>query len=184
MPDAIKKIIIIFSVIVFILFLGFVVAAWILGAFEPVEISETESGPYYFITFRSPMIYKQIPEQNEELKSKLDGFGISSFVPGAIILDNPMNTPLSELNARGGFIIPDSVHVPARYEILSIEKRSVVVARIDANPAIATFKSYPALAEWLRNNDRKFSARLPFLEIYHPDESVTTEMPIEKKLMD
>ena len=73
------------------------------------------------------MIYKQIPQQNEELKSKLDGFGISSFVPGAIILDNPMNTPLSELNARGGFIILDSVQVPARYEILSIEKNKSII---------------------------------------------------------
>jgi hypothetical protein len=124
------------------------------------------------------MIYKQIPQQNEELKKKLAELNVNIYIPAALVLDNPMNTPLSELNARGGFIIADSIAVPAPYEILFIEKRRVIVAKIAANPAIATFKSYPALAEWMRNNDREYSAGLPFLEIYHPDESVSTEMPI------
>jgi hypothetical protein len=181
MPDVIKKVILVFSVFVFILFLGFVIAAWTLGAFEPVEITESENGPYYFFTFRSQMTYKQIPQINEELKKQLIDSGISTFVPGALVLDNPMSTPLSELNARGGMIISDSITVPAPCEILYIQKRPVIVAKIDANPAIATFKTYPALAEWLRNNDRNFAAQLPFLEIYHPDESVSTEMPIVHK---
>jgi hypothetical protein len=177
MPEGLKKFIIVVSVLVFILFLGFITAAWFMGAFEPVDISRSENGPYYFFTFRSPMIYRQIPEKNEELKKRLAEYDINHFVPGALILDDPMTIPLSDINARGGLIIPDSIAVTAPYDILRIPRRNVVVAFIDANPAIATFKTYPALSEWLRNHT-DHSAQLPFLEIYHPDESVSTEMPV------
>jgi hypothetical protein len=88
-----------------------------------------------------------------------------------------MMTPLNEVPVLGGLIISDSVDVAAPLRLIRIAKRTVVSATLEANPTIAIFKTYPALAEWLRKNDRQYKIELPFFEIYYEDR-VTVEMPI------
>ena len=178
MPGIFRKIAITFAILTFVLFIVLVITAWALGAFSNVELTRQDSGPYYFITFSEHTSYRAVPVSLDHLKELGVVNDDLNPRPAALILNDPMTTPLQELQAFGGYIIRDSVQTGAGQKLFRIEKRMVVTASIDANPTIATFKTYPALSEWLRKNYRSYSSELPYLEIYHADEGVSVEMPL------
>ena len=184
MPALLRKIIITFALIVLVLFLALIVAAWILGAFDSVQITETSGGPYYFISFDSRSGFQDIPANIQEIKNRLNLPPETELISAAMIFSNPMMIPLNEVEVTGGLIISDSISVSAPLRLIRIEKRAIVSATLEANPSIAIFKTYPALAEWLRKNDREYKLKLPFIEIYYNDDKVTVEMtivPLEAK---
>lgn len=184
MPGIFRKIAITFAILAFVLFIVLVITAWTLGAFSEVELTRQESGPYYFLTFAEHTSYRTVPVSLEHLKELGAVKDDSNAQPAALILTDPMTTPLQELQAFGGYIISDSVQTGAGQRLFKIEKRAVITASIDANPTIATFKTYPALSEWLSKNYRSFSSELPYLEIYHANNGVTVEMPLVPVLAD
>ena len=55
-----KKIIIIFSVVVLVLFIALVIAAWILGTFASVKIEHADRGPYGMVILAQPDSYQNI----------------------------------------------------------------------------------------------------------------------------
>jgi hypothetical protein len=177
MPPIIRRIIIIFAAIVFLFFIALIIAAWSLGAFDSVAIAEHKGGPYYFISFDSTSVYKETFTKIQEIKKQLDLSQSSEQLSAVLVLKNPMITPLNEVPVLGGLIISDSIDVKSPLHLMRIAKRDIVSATLEANPTIAIFKTYPALAEWLRKNDRYYKIELPFLEIYY-DDRVTVEMPI------
>jgi len=177
MPEILRRIIIIFAAIVFLFFIALIIAAWSLGAFDSVDITENESGPYYFISYDSTSTYKETSGQIEILKKQLALSQSIEQLSAVLVLKNPMMTPLNEVPVLGGLIISDSVNVTAPLRLIRIAKRPVISATLEANPTIAIFKTYPALAEWFRKNDRQYKIEMPFLEIYYEDR-VTVEMPI------
>ena len=177
MPAILRRIIIIFAAIVFLFFIALIIAAWSLGAFDSVDISENEGGPYYFISYDSTSTYKETPGQIELIKKQLALSQSTEQLSAVLVLKNPMMTPLNEVPVLGGLIISDSVDVAAPLRLIRIAKRPVISATLEANPTIAIFKTYPALAEWFRKNDRQYKLELPFFEIYYEDR-VTVEMPI------
>ena len=184
MPALLRKIIITFALIVLVLFLALIVAAWILGAFDSVQITETSGGPYYFISFDSRSGFQDIPANIQEIKNRLNLPLETELISAAMIFCNPMMIPLNEVEVTGGLIISDSIYVSSPLRLTRIEKRSIVSATLEANPSIAIFKTYPALSEWLRKNDREYKLKLPFIEIYYNDDKVTVEMtivPLEAK---
>ena len=178
MPGIFRKIAITFAILAFVLFIVLVITAWTLGAFSNVELTRQDSGPYYFITFSEHTSYQAVPVSLKHLKELGAVQDDLNPQPAALILNDPMTTALQELQAFGGYIISDSVQAGAGQKLFKIEKRMVVKASIDANPTIATFKTYPALSEWLRKNYRSYSSELPYLEIYHADDGVSVEMPL------
>lgn len=178
MPGIFRKIAITFAILAFVLFIVLVITAWTLGAFSDVRLTQEEAGPYYFITFSEHTSYRTVPVSLEHLKELGAVRDELNPRPAALILNDPMNTPLQDLQAFGGYLISDSVQTGAGQKLFRIEKRTVINASIDANATIATFKTYPALSEWLRKNYRSYTSELPYLEIYHADEGVTVEMPL------
>jgi len=184
MPVLLRKIIITFALIVLILFLALTVAAWIMGAFDSVQITETSGGPYYFISFDSQSGFQDIPANIQEIKNLITLPPETEQISAAMILSNPMMIPLNEVEVIGGLIVSDSISVSSPLQLTRIEKRSIISATLEANPSIAIFKTYPALSEWLRKNDREYKLKLPFIEIYYNDDKVIVEMtivPLEAK---
>ena len=177
MPAILRRIIIIFAVIIFVLFLALIIGAWSLGAFDSVQITEKTNGPYYLISLDTRTGYRDIPVIIEEIKGQINLPPEIIPIPAALINSNPMMTPLNEVDVTCGLIVTDSLTVNPPLHLIKIESRTIVSASIETNPSIAIFKTYPALAEWLSKNDREYEFQLPFLEIYNSDE-VTVEMTI------
>ncbi len=113
----------------------------------------------------------------EEIKGHINLPSETNPISAALINSNPMMTPLNEVDVTSGLLINDSIAVNPPLQLIKIESRTIVSASIETNPSIAIFKTYPALAEWLRKNDREYEFQLPFLEIYYPDQ-VVVEMNI------
>ena len=64
---------------------------------------------------------------------------------------------------------------------LKIPNRLLSVASIEANPAIAGFKTYPALLDWINKYNFKHDTLTPTIELYHTNGIVEVELPIQKK---
>ncbi len=177
MSRLLKKLIIIFSIIVFILFLSLLVAAWSLGAFAPVTLSLKEQGPYYFLTSKTMIYYKDIPQQLENI-NRFSGQGNHNFGrSGALIYSDLTKIPLDEIVVQAGYIVFDSLEVDTNLIIIEIDKRKVLVVTIETNPSIAVFKIYPSLMNWLERNRKSYHFNFPALELYK-DMNFTLEIPL------
>jgi hypothetical protein len=177
MSAFIKKLIIIIAIVVFILFIALLITAWSLGSFARVNVSAGENGPYYFISLDQKSLYPYIPEQIDKIKNELMAKKIPYINPAALIYSDPAVTPLNQVLAQGGLLINDSMAVDSPLVIHHIKVRNVITAEIEANPAIATFKTYPALRDWLQKYNGIRKSPLSYLEIYDKNR-VIVEMSI------
>ena len=177
----IKKLIIIFAVVVFILFIAIIVAAWYLGAFATVSIVVEDRGPYYIVTSSQLSPYQEISRENEQIDMMLGERGIKykNFV--GILYNNPAEITLSQLRRKGGVIVKDSVAVDSLLIFERIDKRLVAVAALKAHPAIAPFKIYPALQEWMQLHSYLPQKEMTILEHYKADGFVEVEIPIQER---
>ncbi len=173
-----KKLIIILSIVVFILFVALLMAAWSLGAFAPVSVSLKEQGPYYFLSSKTKTLYQNIPEQLKNIIMLTGEDNLDLSDPGALIYSDPTQVSFKEIVVRAGYIISDSLEVDSPLVVTKIYKRKILEATIEANPSISVFKIYPALNNWLENNSSTYQFNLPALELYK-DPHFTMEMPIQ-----
>jgi len=178
MSNLVKKLIIIFGVLVLFLFIAFIGAAWYLGAFNSVDITWAERGPYHFVFLEHRGMYQKIADKIEQVHEYLEARRINTLHPAAQYLDDPKTHMPAELRSRGGWIVADSVTVDTPYIFTTIEKRSTALARIRAHPAIAPFKTYPALDNFLMHGNRTQDTTGTVLEIYYDSGVVEVEMPI------
>ena len=177
MSKLLKKLIIIFSIVVFILFISLLVAAWSLGAFAPVHISIDEQGPYYFLTSEEKITYSEIATQLEIISKDYDHDNKNTGIPAALIFSDLTQISQEEVIAQAGYILPDSLEVGSKLFMNKIDKREVLVAKIEANPSIAVFKVYPSLVRWLEINQKLYRFNFPALESYQ-DTFYKLEIPI------
>ncbi len=178
MSSLVKKLIIIFGILVLFLFIAFIGAAWYLGAFNSVDVTLAERGPYYFVFLEHRGMYQKIAEKIEQVHEYLENRQIELVHPAAQYLDDPKTHMPAELRSRGGWIVSDSVAVDSPYILTTIEKRSTALARIRAHPAIAPFKTYPALDNFLMHAGRDRDTAKTVLEIYYDSGVVEVELPV------
>jgi len=176
-----KKFIIVFDVIVFFLFIALLIALWYLGAFASVNVVSEERGPYYIVTLAHEGPYQRIMYKIEQVDTMLKEKGIVGLNAVGLYDDNPAAVPPDQLRSRGGFIVHDSVKVDSPFILQKIELRTVAIATIKAHPAVAPFKTYPALYEWINNKGYEVITEQPVLELYHDEDLVEVEMPIIAK---
>jgi DNA gyrase inhibitor GyrI len=178
MSSFLKKLVIVLAVIVFILFIALIIAVWTMGMFSPVAVSKLERGPYLAVTIAHRGSYQEINVKIEEVSKILEQKQIKHSIACGIFHDDPATVPLEDLRSQGGFIALDSVDVDSPLIFQMIPKRLVAVASIEANPAIAWFKTYPALEDWKNRNSFQTDTLQFTMEFYHPDGIVEVEMPI------
>jgi hypothetical protein len=157
------------------------ISAWNMGVFASVVITSGERGPYYLVTHKHTGSYEMIYQKIKQIQKYLDEKNINPLYPAVILAGNPFELSLSKLDARGGFIIKDSTGVDTPFVLQRITKRWVVTAAIKANPAIAPFKTYPALANFIRRDNIKQDSLKKIIELYHNNKSVEIELPIIKE---
>ena len=66
---------------------------------------------------------------------------------------------------RAGFLVADSIGVEEPLQFMVLPQAKYIVAKIEANPMVAAFKTYPALEKWVKEN--KYTVVGAALEIYN-----------------
>jgi DNA gyrase inhibitor GyrI len=181
MSSLLKKLITIISIVIFILFFSLLIAAWSMGMFSSVSVTENQRGPYYIVVHGHVGSYKGINEKIDAVSNLLSEKHIEHSTACGIFYDDPARTAIEDLQSAGGFIVADSLNVPSPFECLKIPIRTTCVATIEANPAIAGFKTYPALLDWINKYNFEHDTLKPTLELYYPNGIVEVELPILKK---
>ena len=177
MSQLFKKIIIIFSTVVFILFVALMVGGWLLGAFSTVTLAMQDRASAYYICVDETVPYAQLPAQLEEVRSLLEAQAVKYKDGGALIYSDPAASSLNELASQAVLFVHDSLDVMHPLQIKKIAAGPVVSASVEANPAIAALKIYPALSGWLSKNKAAYQRTFPMLEIYSPP-LFTVQMPV------
>lgn len=180
MSSFIKKLVIILSVVILILFISLIIAAWSLGMFSAVSINQEQRGPYFAVIQSHVGSYQGLNQKIDEVSHMLSQRQIKHTTACGIFYDDPSKTAVDELYSEGGFIVTDSLNVDPAFKCLKLPTRSVSVASIEANPAIAGFKTYPALLDWLEKYNYAHDEKNPTIELYHTSGLVEVELPILK----
>jgi hypothetical protein len=178
MSSFLKKLVIIISVLIFILFISLLVAVWTMGMFSPVSITKDRRGPYYVVILSHKGSYQGISQKIDEVSIMLTENQIEHRVACGIYYDDPAKIAIEELRSEGGFLVTDSIQVTPPFKCLKFPARSVGVASIEANPAIAGFKTYPALLDWIDKYKFESDTLQPTIELYHNNGIVEVELPL------
>lgn len=180
MSQLLKKIVIILSILVFVLFIAILIAAWYLGAFSPVTLSLEERDASYYIATNQRIRYADIPRQLAQIKSHLKAEATNYKYDCALIYSDLTTMALKDVVAQAVLLGTDSLEVAAPLQIGNLAAGKIAVASIEANPAIAVFKIYPALNDWLLKNQETYDVKFPMIEIYDPP-YFTVQMPVVLK---
>jgi len=149
-----------------------------MGMFSSVSVSQDKRGPYFAVVLSHKGSYQGINEKMDKVSAMLTKNLIEHTVACGIYYDDPVNTDIKELHSAGGFLIKDSIKVTLPFECLKFPNRLVGVASIEANPAIAGFKTYPALLDWINKNNFEYDTKQPSIELYHSNGIVEVEIPL------
>jgi len=153
-----------------------------LGLFSKVHLEVIERGPYTIVGLSYKGPYRKIVHRLKTVNAELEASGLANTVKMqcAILYDAPKDVDPKSQQSLVGFIVKndDLVGEPAKYTIERIGMRKVVVAKIEAHPSVALFRSYPKIKRWAKKNNYDFS--VPMLEIYHRNGLVELEVPITR----
>ncbi len=178
MKKAVKSILIIVTAILALIIIVLVSISYKFGAFESVELQQAARGPYQIVCLEHIGPYQQAPAKIEEVRALLEEKSIAIGNTCGVYHDDPTSVPQDQLRSRVGFIVEDSIMVEAPFMIDSLAQREVIIGTIKAHPAVAPFKTYPALNAWMQQNGYETAG--PAFEIYHEDGFVECQIPIRK----
>ncbi len=181
MSALLKKIVFVVAIVITLLFLSLIGAAWYLGAFSSVSVAQLQRPTQYFITTSHSGTYQTALNDLDSLQTLISGSGLNSGDPAIFLYNDPMTSPLPQVITRAAYVLTDSIYVPPPYQLFIIPPRSVLTAEIHANPSIAPYKTYPALHEWIQRYHLTPDTTGIIIEYYQQDGVVLVEFPIVSK---
>ena len=178
MSSIFKRIVCIIAIVTALLFFSLIGAAWYLGAFSSVETSTIHRPVQYFIAAPDSGNYEQALGALNQLKAYLESTSLAVGLPAVMLYDDPMVRPLPKVSTRAAYLLADSVKIDPPNVFLSVPSGNAVSAVIDANPAIAPYKTYPAIREWCERHHLTPDTTGVIIEFYHPDGTIRVEFPV------
>jgi hypothetical protein len=174
-----KKIITVASVLIALLFLAFVIAAWHYGAFASVKTITLEQRPALYAAIL-PGIYSpyEIEYQIRVIDSLLLQKNIDNKGTLALFFDSPLEVTADSIRATAAILLAGAITLDSPLTVFKIPERRIASISIQAHPAIAPFKTYPALQRWLFNNGYRYNPEVPIIEYYFHQNTVEVEMPV------
>lgn len=138
---------------------------WWWGGFSPVNVTETEAGPYRYayLDYDGP-----ISNVRKSHRTALDRFTASKVAAGdtiSVILTDP-RAANGKVRAQLGYILADSAPIPEGLKEGRIERRPVYAAQVQAAVLLAPSKAYQALSDTLAS--RGLAIAMPTVELYRP----------------
>lgn len=139
---------------------------WWWGGFNPVSVTEMESGPHFFAYLEHEGDLSRLPKTQAKVFALLEQAGIAPGDTITVLLTDPRKTPKEQQRARTGYRVPLDAKLPAGLKSEVIPRRRVLAATVRAAVALAPSKAYQALADKLAPQGRDIT--LPAVEIYRP----------------
>lgn len=150
-----------------------------MGMFEAVSEFTADRGPYYVISLDHEGPYQGISTKIEEVSEMLTSRNIKHSTKCVLFFDDPARIPVEDLRSQGGFLVSDSTEVDSPFVCQKVPVRYVAVASIEANSAVAWFKTFLALEDLKKKNNLTTDTLQVAMELYHPDGLVEVELPIK-----
>ncbi|MGA1867451.1 MAG: GyrI-like domain-containing protein [bacterium] len=174
-----KIIFIIASAIVCLVVIVFLSGAYYTGAFNDVQLQKDTRGCYHIVFLSHKGPYYLIQEKIQKVESFLRNKRVKIINPCGIYYDDPSTVPKKQLRSKGGYIVDFKVELQSPFEQEHIPKRDVIMATFKGHPAVAAFKIYPKINQWMSAHNCEPAG--PALEIYRNDGYIECEMPIQQK---
>jgi len=178
MSAVLKRIIFVLAIVTALLFFSLIGAAWYLGAFDTVILSNMKTPLQYFVIMPEPGNYEQALSDLQNLQDYVEQKSYSVKDPAIFLYNDPMLTPLPQVVTRAAYLLTDSCHIEPPYQLLTVSPRNVVIASIEANPAVAPYKTYPAIREWCQRYHLDADTTGIIIEYYQSDGQVVVEFPL------
>lgn len=147
-----KKVLYIVLAVVLVIVLFIVISLWRLGLFASPELALEERGPLHYCYIDKTGPFSEIPTAWAEIDKLAEQQGIEYLQRCGMYLDNPSQVAEEEMRWRAGFLVADSIAVEEPLQLMVLPQAEYIVARIEANPMVAAFKTYPALEKWITEN--------------------------------
>jgi hypothetical protein len=146
-----------------------------LGIAKPVRVALEQRGPMYLLFKQHTGAYHKIGPVIHEAEVWAASHGIACPSTFGEYLDNPQAVDEDRLRSRGGCVLSAPLaNVPPEFLYQQRGERTYAVGRFEGSPAIAPYKVYPKVEEYLKRAGLKSSA--PVIEIYTINGSgMTTE---------
>ncbi len=179
MSAKVKKVFIIILSVIAVLAIGVVILLYRAGVFADPQVTLGEQGPYSYVFMSQTGSFENFYNAQQDLDKIVREENITVGIPCGIFMDDPAKVKQEDLRWQVGYLVEDSVSVDPPLEFSVIPKGLYAIASIKAHPAVAAFKTYPALTKWINKNKYKIIG--PALELYREDGVVEAMFPVKKK---
>ena len=146
----------------FVLPLLMVYAWW--GGFNSVRIEEGERGPYTYAYLEHSGKLSKLPDTQQKVWKALNAQGINPGSSFNVLFDDPRQVASSKLRAHTGYLIEPNVMIQAPLLRGEIAKRPVLMGRVQAAALLAPGKTYQALYDYRKKQQRDIT--MPTVELY------------------
>ncbi len=179
MSAKVKKVLIIILSIIVVLAIGVVILLYRAGVFADPQVTLGERGPYSYVFMSQTGSFENFYNAQQDLDKIVQEESISVGILCGVFMDDPAKVKQEDLRWQVGYLVKDSLSVDPPLEFSVIPKGLYAIASIKAHPAVAAFKTYPALNKWIKENNYKVMG--PALELYREDGVVEAMFPVKKE---
>ena len=165
------------------------------GAFKAVTVAQDKRGPYTLIYLEHLGPYHKIVEKIQIVEKWAQENGLKCRLSFGEYFDNPRLVEEGRLTSRGGCLIDPLVkaeletyekiktQLPPDFKTEILPQTDAVVALFDGAPSIGPMKVYPAIEDFIAENDlKKKSSILEIYEVFSQNAMHTTYIwPIAPK---
>ena len=175
-----KRLFLLFGILT-ILIIALIFILFKVGLFAKPELTLIERGPYNYVYTEHSGSFQKVTEAHEKTEELVNKQEIKIIIPCGVYLNDPSSFEDDMLQWRVGYLVEDSVVVKQPLLFDTISRATYIVAKIKAPPAIAAFKTYPALERWVLDNNYQITG--PAVELYYGN-IVESMFPVKEKALD
>ena len=181
-PGSILKLIVLYTLGAIISM--FVMTAWFLGVFKPVEVSLTEKSDFVLIYKLHEGPYHKINEAIVEVENFALKNSIVCYKSFGEYIDNPAEVDQDRLRSHAGCLFDQDVEawtdrlnnlrLPNGYQVRRVSKANYIRAFFEGSPVIGPLKVYGKVEDWAQ--EKKLRLQWPSFEVYKvTDKAIQTE---------
>ena len=151
------------------------------GGFHSVRIEQVERGPYTYAYLEHSGKLSKLPGTQYKVWQALNAQGLNPGSSINVLFDDPRKVASDKLRAHTGYLIGPNETIQAPLLRGEIAKRPVLIGQVQAAALLAPGKTYQALYDYLKTQQRDIT--MPTVELYiKPLEvtrvgELTVEMP-------
>ena len=136
-----------------------------LGAFQGVELSEKEDGPFRLAYLPHVGAYYKIVPVIQKVEEWAKAHGEPCARSFGEYVDDPRSVDEDRLRSNGGCVLDrEPAALPDGFKFKTLDRRLYLTARFRGAPSIGPYKVYPRAASWMQ--ERGYSQDGPTIEMY------------------